>query len=96
MHAPKAPKAPKSRKKQPSKSTKRYKQTKIKKYAQKTSNGKKVTYSLICVFVIAKKKIHKSPYNVNVLKIPMAPQLGSCKHTYTYMNRVVGTRIKIS
>ena len=26
----------------------------------------------------------------------MSPQLGSCKHTYTYMNRVVGTRIKVS
>ena len=26
----------------------------------------------------------------------MSPQLGSCKHTYTYINRVVRTRRKIS
>ena len=62
----------------------------------KTSKGKKSHFSLICVFVLPKKKKKKSPYNVNVLKIPMSPQLGSCEHTYTYMNRVVGTHIKIS
>ena len=31
----------------------------------KTSKGKKVTYSLLCVFVLAKKKL-ESPYNSNV------------------------------
>ena len=53
--APEAPKAPKT---QPSKSTKRYKRTKIKN-ALKKHQGKNVTYSLICVFVIfvrAKKR----------------------------------------
>ena len=37
----------------------------------KTSKGKKVTYSLICVFVLfvcaKKKRIEKSPHNVDVL-----------------------------
>ena len=34
----------------------------------KTSKGKKLTYSLICVFVLAKKK-KKSLYNGNVTKL---------------------------
>ena len=37
---------------QPSKSTKRYKRTKIKNALKKTSKGKKVTYSFICVFML--------------------------------------------
>ena len=48
----------KSTKTQPSKSTKRYKRTKIKN-ALKNICGEKVTYSLICVFVLfvgAKKR----------------------------------------
>ena len=48
----KSTKSAKSTETQPSKSTKGYKQTKIKKCSLKTSNGKKVTYSLICIFVI--------------------------------------------
>ena len=55
----KAPKSTKSTKTQPSKSTNANKQTKIKN-ALKKSKWKKVTYSLICVFVLAKKKIKKS------------------------------------
>ena len=57
LNAPKSTKSIKSTKTQPSKSTK----TQISKQKQlmylKTSKGKKVTYLLICVFVLAKKKV---------------------------------------
>ena len=42
------------------------KRTKIKNALKKASKEKKVTYSLICVFVLAKKKKYKSLYNGNV------------------------------
>ena len=46
----------KSTKTQPSKSTKRYKRTKIKNALKKhlNANKRKVTYSLVCVFLLVK------------------------------------------
>ena len=51
---------------------------------------------IVCfVFLYARRKENrkkeKIPHNVDVLNTDV-PQLGSCKHTYTYINLVVGTR----
>ena len=65
MHAPVAQKSTKSTKTQPSK------RTKNKKYTQKISKGKIVTYPLICIFVHVKKrklkKIREKSHNGKVL-----------------------------
>ena len=54
MHTPKAPKASKVQKHKNAikQKHKMLQENKNKKFAQKTSKGKKVTYSLICVFVL--------------------------------------------
>ena len=67
--APKAPKAQKAQKSQKAQKAQRRNQAKVqnatseqKKCAQKTSKGKKVTYSIICIFVFfvrAKKRKQK-------------------------------------
>ena len=88
----------KSTKTQPSKSTKRYKRTNIKNALNKHIRRKKSLirlFAFLCFLCARRKKQQKkekSLCNVNALKIPVSPQHSSCKHTYTYMNLVVGTR----
>ena len=75
MHATKTPKAPKHEKHQKYKdATKQksqlYKRTKLKNALKKHLRGKKVTYSLMCVFVrVKKRKLEKreKSHNGNVL-----------------------------
>ena len=60
---------------------------------KKHLRGKSHLFAYLRFCVREEKNIKKrSLYNVNVLKTPMSPQHGSCKHTNNYMNLVVETR----